>query len=447
MLAAIWLGALPAPGLPPSEQDALSAPQPPATDTAPAPQEPAEEPESAEPAEQSEAEPAHPPLWEWERATGNWFGLRDLAESHGITFEAYYSVDFLTNARGGLSTRDGPKVFALFDASLTLDTEALGLWKGGTFFLDIQDFRGRTPTPRQTGDLLYVNSNDAPERFQFSEYWWEQKWLDGLLRTKLGKQDANADFATNEYGGEFVNAAPYYISNLPMPTYPDPALGAALFVEPAEWLTLGGGVYDGEGYGNQTGFNTAFHGDDTSFTIFEAALKPAFSLGDQQLPGVYRVGGWYHGGENDVYFDDLGGRRRPRVHAGNAGLYCVFNQLVLRERPDDPEDEQGVGVFFQLGWVPSRYNEIGTVYGTGLQWTGPIPARDADVLGVGFFHASLSGRVQALEGRYAESVFETYYKIQIAKFLSIKPDIQIVFDPGGAGRDALVVGARLELDL
>jgi len=406
---------------------------------------PSSQPAGEENTEEQPEDDAPGPFVEWSRLTGNWFGLRDLAEQQGITFDAYYSVDFFTNARGGLSTNDAPEVFALFDLSLSLDTEALGLWKGGTIYLDMQDFRGRTPSEGLTGDLLLVNGNDAPERLQLSEYWWEQAFFDGRVRTKIGKQDANADFATNEYGAEFLNAAPYYISNMPIPTYPDPAIGAALFVEPADWISFGAGIYDAEGIGDQTGFNTAFHGEDASMTIAELALKPVFKLARQELPGVYRVGGWYHSGLWDVYFNDLQGRLRPRLHRGNAGVYCSFDQRLFKEKSEEPGDVQGLGTFFQFGWAPSLYNEITAVYGAGLQYTGLIPGRDDDVTGLGFYHASLGGPVQSLEGRYAESVIEYYYKIQLTGFMSIKPDVQYVFDPGGDGRDALVVGARLEV--
>ena len=32
---------------------------------------------------------------------------------------------------------------------------------------------------------------------------------------------------------------------IPMPSFPAPALGAALFVQPAQWMSLRGGLYDG----------------------------------------------------------------------------------------------------------------------------------------------------------------------------------------------------------
>jgi len=381
----------------------------------------------------------------WDRLTGDWFSLRTRLEDIGITFEASYTGDFMFNARGGANTHDSDTWLGLFDLSLSLDTQAMGLWNGGTFFVDFQDIRGESITERHVGDLFYVNNDDAPARAQLAEFWYEQLFLDGMIRSKLGKQDVLSDFAYSDMGGEFINGAFGWIANAPTPTYPDPALGAALFVEPVDWLALGGGVYDADGSGTRGGFDTAFHGTNDSFTIAEIMFKPVLTLGNQRLPGVYRVGGWYHTGVWDVYFNDLDGRLPGRTQRGNTGVYTVIDQTLWCEHPEDELDEQGLGAFFQYGWAPSNINEITSLYGGGLRYIGLIPTRDADITGLGMSHASLSGEVQALERRYSETALELFHKVQITDFVSLKPDAQYIVNPGGDGRDAIVVGIRLEV--
>jgi porin len=387
------------------------------------------------------------PWWQWERATGDWAGARPWPEEHGLTFEIGYTSDFFYNTRGGLNTSDADQYRGLFDLSLTIDTEGVGLWKGGSFFFDFQQIHGRDISERHVGDMQALNNADAPDRTQLAEYWYEHSLLDGKLRFKLGKMDANADFAYVDFGGEHINSSAGVNPVVPIPTYPDGALGAAVFVEPAEWIYAAAGVYDANGLGNRTGFDTAFHGRNDSFTIAEIGLRPTFSVAGQELPGAYRVGGWYHSGDWDVFFNDLGGRRPARTHRGNAGLYVNFDQLLYRERPDVEDDEQGLGAFFQFAWAPSSYNEISQYYGFGAQYVGLIPRRDADIAGIGFYHASLSGEVQSLEARFSETAIEAFYKCQLMEFLSIKPDLQYIVNPGGNGRDAVVVGVRLEITL
>ncbi|MCB9855368.1 MAG: carbohydrate porin [Phycisphaerales bacterium] len=277
--------------------------------------------------------------------------MRPVLEESGITIDAGYTLDAQTNLRGGLNTHDSDTYRGLLDLSVSLDTEALGLWPGGTLFADFQHIRGESITDRHVGDLFVLSSNDGPSRSQLAEFWWEQVFFDGLLRVKLGKQDANADFATNDYGAEFVNSAPYMIAHVPIPTYPDPGMGAAVFLDPIDWMTIAAGVYDTDGSGTRGGLETALHGRDDSMTIAELTLRPQWNIGGVPHPGAYRLGGWYHSGSWDVFFNDLGGRRPPRFHRGNAGVYCSLDQMVFKEIPEDVDDEQGLGMFFQFGWA------------------------------------------------------------------------------------------------
>jgi len=348
---------------------------------------------------------------------------------------------------------------------MTLDTELLGLWKGGTTFISMFENHGTDITGRHVGDLQALNNADAPNRTRLYEFWYEHAFFDDKLRIKLGKMDANADFAAPDYGGEFIGSSAGFSPTIPIPTWPDPALGVAVFAKPADWLYFSAGVYDANSSGTRGGFDTTFHGRNDSFTIWELGVRPKLSLfGQQEMPGSYRVGSFYHSGDWDVYFDDLGGRLRHRVHRGNAGVYVVCDQLLYREPKaapatlsppaefsaemlEDEEEEQGLGFFFQLGWVPSRYNEITQHYGLGLLYTGLIPERDDDVAGIGMHHVSLSGHVQSMEQRFSETAIEAFYKYQLTDFLSIKPDLQYIVNPGGTGRDAFVAGVRLEVSM
>ena len=377
-------------------------------------------------------------------AIDDWGGVRPWLGERGITLDLQYSADFLHNTYGGLDTTDAQVFRGLFNLSLTLDTEAMDLWDGGTFFINFQQIHGRDISEEYVGDIQALNNNDAPDRTQVAEYWYEQSFFDGKLRTKLGKMDANADFAYVDYGLEFINSSAGLVPNIPMPTYPDGALGAAVFIEPTDWFYAGAGVYDGQGVGSRWGFETAFHETDTSFTIFELGVRPVFEIAGRRLPGTYRAGGWYHSGSYEI-IEQPRERQAPGAHLGNAGLYLGFDQLLFPENPDVEDDEQGLGAFFQFGYAPSAYNEITQYYGGGLQYTGLIPARDADVIGLGLFHASLSGRLQSLEQRFSETAVELFYGFPLTPFFSLKPDLQYIVNPAGDGRDALVAGVRMEV--
>jgi porin len=42
---------------------------------------------------------------------------------------------------------------------------------------------------------------------------------------------------------------------------------------------------------------------------------------------------------------------------------------------------------------------------------------------------------------------ELFYGYRLTPAITIKPDVQYIANPGGAGRDALAVGVRFELSL
>ena len=260
--------------------------------------------------------------------------------------------------------------------------------------------------------------------------------------------DANADFAYVEHGAEFLNSSVGVSPTVPLVTYPDPALGIAVFVEPCDYFYAGAGVYDANGSGLQWGFNTAFHSPNDSVTLFEVGVKPTLRAGAKELPGRYAIGGWYHSGTFDVFDNDLGGRLAQKTHRGNAGLYLTFDQWLYKEDPTEGEvKDQGLAAFFQFGWAPSAYNEITQHYGTGLVYSGLLPTRDTDSMGLMMSHVSLSGRVQSLERRSSETAIELFYRFQITPFISLKPDFQYIVNPGGAAQDSFVVGLRAEFAL
>lgn len=371
---------------------------------------------------------------------------KDSLTPSGISLSLSYSADFFYNAKGGRNTSGADQYRGLLGIDLTLDTEQIGLWPGGTFFLSAFENHGSDITERHLGDLQVLNNADAANDIRFYEYWYEHVFFDEKLRLKLGKIDANNDFAGGLYRDEFVHSSAGFSPTMPLPTWPEPALGVVLRLEPTDWLYVSGGIFDALGTGTRSGFETAFHSPDEVFAIAELGILTSLTIGEQrELPGQYAIGGWYHSGVWPVYFNDLDGRLPPRSETGNAGLYLTFDQFLYREPVQEAESDQGLGVFFQFGWAPSDRNEITQHYGGGFQYYGPIPSRDQDVVGLGVQHVSLGSRIQSLEKRYSETAIEFFYKVQVSECLSIKPDLHYIINPGGAGRDAIVAGVRVEV--
>lgn len=357
----------------------------------------------------------------------------------GMTGEYIYTGEVFTNTRGGLSTHDAIRYRGNLDLVLNVDTAAMDMWKGGRFFIYGNTFHGQTLTPDFVGDFqFYSNIEGAPRpdaAFQMSEYWYEHSFADGNILVKVGKQDANADFAYVDLGGDFINSSFGLIPTVLLPTWPNPGMGAAVFVDLTDLIHVKTGVYDGSPtFGVETGGRSGFEslGDYGAMVLNEWSLTPQLGP-DGSLPGTYKVGMWYHSQDlEDLYSPGL-------MQGHNYGFYLGVDQLLWNE-PGSDEDPQGLGAFIQYGWAPRDRNELWQYAGTGLTYRGPISNRDADVVGVGiaaaeFHDASLDW----------ERAIELFYKAQVNDWAILQPDMQYIANPSGSGRDALVVGIRTEL--
>lgn len=359
-----------------------------------------------------------------------------LADS-GIQWHAALTVDASKNISGGAG--HAGTLRHLFDFNLEFDLDPILGIQGGTFFMDFQTQEGQDGS-EETGDLQAYSNIDAEDFTALYEVWYQQELLDGLMRVKAGKIDANADFAYVEHGGEFIHSSPGFSPTLfVLPTYPDPAFGALVFFGEGEGFYAGAGLFDGalqEGVSTGTrGPATLFGSPADLFMIGEAGW--VWGGGGAVLPGRVGLGLWHHTGRF-ARFD--GG-----VESHTTGGFLVLDQLVYKENDAD-DDDQGVGVFGQFGWADDDVAEIAYHAGAGAQWAGAIPQRDADVFGLMLSWAGLTDAPGAGFREDAELAVELFYKMQVGSHLSVKPDVQYIVNPGGGGLDdAWVMTLRIEL--
>lgn len=78
-------------------------------------------------------------LGEWDRLTGNWWGARDAMKQHGIVIDSSVTQFYQGAVTGGseLEGRYGGK----WDLYVYLDSEGMGLWKGGKLQVHAVDWQ------------------------------------------------------------------------------------------------------------------------------------------------------------------------------------------------------------------------------------------------------------------------------------------------------------------
>ena len=106
--------------------------------------------------------------------------------------------------------------------------------------------------------------------------------------------------------------------------------------------------------------------------------------------------------------------------------------------------------FAGVGLSPQQDRNTVYYYGqAGVNVIGLVPSRPKDVLGLGALYTRFSAdfvqanRVAGTAVTSQETIVELTYQAVIAPFLTLQPDLQLVFDANQTGRNAVVFGVRL----
>ncbi len=373
-----------------------------------------------------------------DKATGDWWGERQWLRQVGVTIEASLVLQGFKNFRGGLrtSTLVGASTF---DLSLALDTEKLLDWKGGKFYVDLEDHAGRNPSQVLVGDLQIFDKLNAVPYLQFFELWYQQQLFDGRLRLKIGKVDANTEFSVVDNGLSFLNSSSQVSPTaFVLPTTPAPMPSANLFYTPSPSFYASFGFYysnQSVGFGNLVGSPQNVQlSESGSFLIGETGLKwqhaPLVQGG-----GNLKLGAWGHTGT----FPRLDGLQQR----GTYGYYAILDQ-TLWQPAGETRNGRGVRTFLIYGRTQRTINPINQHFGGGVTWTGLLSARPNDVVGFTPQYAHLSSQA-GLPHSY-ELAMETFYRFQMTRWATIMADLQYIINPGGQYPDALVGTLRLNLN-
>lgn len=389
-------------------------------------------------------------LWFRSRLTGDWGGARTELEEAGLSFALYYNSYFGVNAHGGLDTNNAQRFSGSYDLIITVDFDRMGVIPGGKLLGFAQGFYGDSRNVNTKVGALGEPFDDADgtRSIYVDQLWYQQTFWDDKARLRFGRLDQQGILDRNAYANsedkQFMNT---YLDNnnaiIPLAI----GNGVSLFLDPTDWLGFVIGVADGEARQFETGLDTTFHDGADFFGFFQTDVRIKLAGRNGELPGNYRFGLLYDPGTKTVIMDDLGGRRPIESETGDVAFYLSFDQMVYRESAGDL---QGLGLFFRYGRRDdTRINRISNFWSSGMQYTGLLPTRGRDVLGVGVYsvHSSHRYRREVDSEFVRETGYELYYRIQVAPWLQITPDLQYITNPGAlsSNDDAFVMGLRARL--
>ena len=117
-------------------------------------------------------------------------------------------------------------------------------------------------------------------------------------------------------------------------------------------------------------------------------------------------------------------------------IYGIIDQLVWRV--PDSKDPKGIGLFGRVIGAPTEQNLVDFYADGGITFSGMIPHRADDILGIGFAYTGISNDVHGLDvgsgppsARTHEALLEICYTAQLKAGWTLQPDFQYIWQPGG----------------
>jgi len=344
-------------------------------------------------------------------------------------FSAAYTSDFGRNFSGGLEQKNA--YLGNLDLTATFNTENANLWKGGAFFIYLLNDHG-TSLSKYIGDLQGVDNIEANTHTRLYQFWYMQKF--GKLSIIIGQHDLNSEFSITEYGRTFINSCfgiqPDISGNVPTSIFPVATLGVILKYEVKDRFSILTAIYHGDP-GNQADNPNSLNWKlDNSSGVLNI-LELQYQLKNKTKPGTYKLGSWIHSADNHY------------------GIYAIADQKLINEKHDP---DKGLGFFTQLGIAPHKGVDFDYYASFGLHYSGLFGGRKEDILGLALGHASISKHLieqDQIIDLTGETVIELVYEVRINDYITIKPDLQYIVNPGAtsAVKNSLTGIFRIILEL
>lgn len=361
----------------------------------------------------------------------------------GVTFDAVYTADAITNLSGGVQT--GGTYLDNLDLQINAERGSIFGIPGLSGILYGIYNNSNEFSAEYVGDTHIVSSIDAPRAWRLFEAWLD--WAprdDDSLSLRAGLYDVNSEFDSTETGGLFVNSAhgmgtDFSQSGLNGPsTFPVSSLGLRVRTT---WGTAGYygqfAVLDGvPGDPDDPSSNKIdLSGDDGALVVAEVG----WSGNDWRK---LALGAWVYTADFDR-LTDPGGTQDD----GNEGWYGIADRTVWRG------DAATAAAFLRIGQAEEKYNPFSGYVGFGGSVAGFLASRPDDELGLAVAIGLVgdefedSRRLEGLGTDSHETTIELTYRAPVTDWLVLQPDVQYIINPGNDPNldDAWVVALRFEL--
>jgi porin len=198
---------------------------------------------------------------------------------------------------------------------------------------------------------------------------------------------------------------------------------------------------------NTHGTDFSINSRDGALVAFEASYLLNQSPNNRGLIGTYRIGTFIQQGDYSTWESQAANAlnpSKPLRYGTNYMVYGVADQQLFKN------GQYTVDSFVRAGFASSSLSLVSNYLEGGFNFIGYVPSRPYDVAGIGVARSGISKQFsesQVEQGNprsSSETVIELTYKIQLAPWGSIQPDLQYVINPSGVdgSRNAFIFGIR-----
>ena len=344
------------------------------------------------------------------------------------------TLDLWRNLQGG--QRRGDTMLDKLQVGVSLDGDRLNR-PGFTARAEAFKTNGESFSGSRTGDLQTASNIEALGVIRLSQFWAQQQVGspgNGGLAARVGLLDLNATFDSIGAAGLFLNSShgvgpdlSHSGRNGPS-IFPVTAAGGQAVWTPTRALTLNAGIFDGvpgdPSHPRRFAAARLGHGRG-ALLITQADYK--FAADAQASVGV-----WGYTARSAA-ISAPGRMLNPRP-----GAYGFV---------DVPAPALGPArAWMRVGVADGRTQTVAGYLGGGVVWTGLLPRRTEDQLGLAVAHAVIGRNARRSLGLpSAETSLEATYSVRVSRFLQLQPDLQYIVHPGLAGHVPNAVAAGLRI--
>ncbi|HEV3114135.1 MAG TPA: carbohydrate porin [Candidatus Binataceae bacterium] len=385
------------------------------------------------------------PWWTWSTIDGDWGGYRNMLADRGLVFSGTTVIDLQGNVSGGEH-----RAFACADASLLAvdaDLKTIAGLTGTLFHAEFVSNVGQNLSTKSLGNVLQVATAFAQPGYYLGQIYAQQKAFNDVFILQAGRMTTANNFGSlpvfSNYMAFTDNPIPISLTNNTIYFTSLSAVEWALVgtVAPTESVALAVGVYNtnlpsGLPFALQHGLDFSFNGSGGPMEAGQFTYNLNRGRDDTGLPGTYYVGWFYSGADYQVLSGE--GYRK-----GDYGVYFEAQQMIYRY--GGAGSDIGLTPWIALNYNPQQsINQLPLLVMAGAVYHGLIRGRADDNAALGFYYGKLS---PATASSSVEKVLELAYTWWGMTWLSITPDFQYVFNPGGSGsnRNAAVIGAQFQV--